>query len=62
MRAVLTLLAIGRIDFEFITVDLHTLQTRSKQFLELNPFGRSPFLVDGELKLAESNAILLYIC
>jgi glutathione S-transferase len=51
VRAVLALLAIGRIDFEFVPVDLATFQTRSKQFVELNPFSHIPFLVDGSLRL-----------
>ena len=62
VRAVLALLAIGRIDFEFVPVDLATFETRYQEFLKLNPFAHIPFLVDGEFRLGESNAILLYLC
>jgi glutathione S-transferase len=62
VRAVLALLAIGRIDFEFVPVDLSSFETRSKEYRELNPFAHIPFLVDGKFKLSESSAILLYLC
>lgn len=61
-RAVMTLLAIAKIPHEFVKIDLLGFETRSKKFLELNPFGHIPFLMDGDFKLAESNAILLYLC
>jgi glutathione S-transferase len=35
---------------------------RSDTFLALNPNGQVPVLVDGDLALAESNAILRYLC
>ena len=28
----------------------------------MNPFGQIPFLVHGKFKIAESNAILIYLC
>lgn len=34
---------------------------KAREFLELNPNGRVPLLVDGALKLWESNAILYYL-
>jgi glutathione S-transferase len=61
-RAVMTLLAIGKIPYEFVKVDLMAFEARSKKYLELNPFGHIPFLIDGDFKLSESNAILVYIC
>src|SRR5207237_8613449 len=33
---------------------------RPREVRELHPFGRVPFVVDGEFALAESNAILLW--
>lgn len=62
VRAVMALLAMGHVDYEFVPVDLATFQTRSKEFLKLNPLAHIPLLVDGGFKLAESNAILLYLC
>jgi glutathione S-transferase len=61
-RAVMTLLAIGKIPHEFVKVDLGSFETRSNNFLELNPFSHIPFLMDGDFKLGESNAILVYLC
>jgi glutathione S-transferase len=34
---------------------------RAKEFRKVNPFGRVPYIVDGEFQLGESNAILLYL-
>jgi glutathione S-transferase len=36
-------------------------EQRSPEFLAINPFGRVPVLVDGDLKLSESHAILAYL-
>lgn len=61
-RAVLALLAISKIPYDFVKVSLDSFETRSKAFTELNPFSHIPFLVDGDLKFGESSAILRYIC
>jgi glutathione S-transferase len=47
------------VEFEF--VDITKGQSRTPAFLALNPGGRTPVLVDGDLKLWESNAIMQYI-
>ena len=47
------------LDFEF--VDLTKGASHTPAYLALNPTGRTPTLVDGDLKLWESNAILQYI-
>jgi len=44
-----------------IAVDLLGGQARSEEFRRLNPFARVPFLVDGDLALGESNAILIHL-
>ena len=48
-----------RPEFEF--VDLTRGQSRTAEFLALNPTGRTPVLVDGDFTLWESNAIMQYL-
>ncbi|MFM0055300.1 glutathione S-transferase [Paraburkholderia phytofirmans] len=59
-RARLFLSLLG-IDHELIEVDLMTAQHKSPEYLKLNRFGQVPVLVDGEKKIADSNAILVYL-
>lgn len=49
------------IEFEFVPVNLAKGEGRSPEFLRLNPAGKLPVLVDGDLVLAESAAIVLYL-
>jgi glutathione S-transferase len=49
------------LDFEPITVNLLTGEHRSPAFLAINPAGKLPVLVDGDLVLSESVAIVLYL-
>jgi glutathione S-transferase len=49
------------LDCETVPVDLLKREQRAPEFLALNPCGRVPVLVDGDLKLWESHAILAYL-
>jgi glutathione S-transferase len=49
------------VDCESIAVDLLKREQRLPEFLALNPCGRVPVLVDGDLTLWESHAILAYL-
>jgi glutathione S-transferase len=44
-----------------VPVDILCGDTRTAEFLRLNPNGRAPVLADGDFVLAESNAILAYL-
>jgi glutathione S-transferase len=46
---------------ESIDVDLAQKQHKSPGFLAMNPLGQIPVLRDGDLTLADSNAILVYL-
>lgn len=47
--------------FEAISVDLRHGEHRRPEFLAINPSGKVPALVDGDIVLSESVAILLYL-
>ena len=49
------------IDFDAVTVDLRAGEHRRPAFLDVNPAGKLPALVDGEVVLTESVAIVLYL-
>lgn len=46
---------------ELVKVDLAKGEQRKPDFLALNPSGKVPVLVDGELALPESHAIMAYL-
>ena len=48
-------------DFEPIRVNLLAGENRRPEFLKINPAGKLPVLVDGDLVLTESMAIVLYL-
>jgi len=54
-------LSILGLPFETIEVDLRARAQRSPEFLRRNPFGQVPVIEDGEVTLADSNAILVYL-
>jgi glutathione S-transferase len=49
------------VDFEFVPVNLRADEHRRPDFLRLNPAGKVPVLVDGDLVLTESTAIVMYL-
>ncbi|HVN40976.1 MAG TPA: glutathione S-transferase family protein, partial [Myxococcota bacterium] len=49
------------VPFEAITVDLPAGEHRRPEFLKLNPAGKLPVLVDGDVVLTESVAIARYL-
>ena len=60
LRALWGLKELG-LEFEFIPVNLQAGEHRRPEFLALNPAGKVPVLVDGDLVLTESAAIVLYL-
>jgi glutathione S-transferase len=49
------------VDFESVTVNLPLREHQRPDFLKLNPAGRIPVLVDGDVVLTESVAIVAYL-
>ena len=47
--------------YERVLVDLQTGEAQQPEYLAINPLGKVPSIVDGDLKLWESGAILLYL-
>lgn len=60
LRALWCLKELG-IDFEFVAVNLLAGEHKSPEFLAINPAGKVPVLVDGDVVLPESAAIVLYL-
>jgi glutathione S-transferase len=60
IRARWTLQELG-VDFEPIRVNLIAGEHQRPEFLKINPAGKIPVLVDGDLVLTESVAIVLYL-
>src|SRR5258708_12897549 len=60
IRARWTLQELG-VPFESVIVNLMAGEHRKPEFLKLNPAGKLPVLVDGDLVLTESVAIVLYL-
>lgn len=46
---------------ELVDVDTAAREHKSPRFLAMNPFGQVPVIEDGDVTLADSNAILVYL-
>lgn len=55
------LLRLLGLEFEEIVINLQAGENRTESFLALNPRGQIPTLVDGEVTVWDSQAILVYI-
>jgi len=60
IRARWTLQELG-VEFEAVSVNLLAGEQRSAEFVAINPAGKVPVLVDGDMVLSESMAIALYL-
>ncbi|MFB2978952.1 glutathione S-transferase family protein [Microseira sp. BLCC-F43] len=49
------------VEYELIPVDLLGGEHKSPQFLQLNPLGQIPVLVDNDIIIRDSQAILVYL-
>jgi glutathione S-transferase len=49
------------LDYSSIPTNDRTGETRTPEFLAINPNGKVPLLIDGDLKLVESSAINLHL-
>lgn len=56
------MLSLLGLPFEAVDVAFGPEGTRSADYLARNPFGQVPMIEDGTLTLADSNAILVYLC
>lgn len=55
------LLNILKVSCERIAVDFVGREHKTQRYLELNPFGEIPVLEDGDVRLRDAQAILVYI-
>ncbi|HMJ11108.1 MAG TPA: glutathione S-transferase family protein [Polyangiaceae bacterium] len=60
IRVVWMLQELG-VEYEFVNVDMTKGEHKTAEFLKINPAGKLPVLVDGDLLLTESVAINLYL-
>ena len=49
------------IPYEFVLLKMEAGEHRQPEYLEINPVGKVPAIVDGDFQLWESGAILLYL-
>ncbi|MFM6152275.1 MAG: glutathione S-transferase family protein [Cuspidothrix sp.] len=55
------MLSLLNLEYEWIKVDLIKGEHKTPEYLAMNPFGQVPLLVDGEIQLADAQAILVYL-
>lgn len=48
-------------DYEIVPIDLQKREHKTPEFLQINPSGKIPALVDGDSKIFETAAICLYL-
>ena len=48
-------------DYEIVAIDFTKREHKTPEFLKINPAGKLPALVDGEVKIFEGAAICLYL-
>lgn len=61
-RRVVSLLEEAGLDYEIVPLAMDQGAHRSPEYLAINPNHQVPTLIDGEIKIHESNAILRYLC
>lgn len=49
------------VPYEFVMLDMASGEHRQQPFTDINPLGKVPAIVDGDFKLWETGAILLYL-
>ncbi len=49
------------VPYEFVLLDMQAKEHLQPEYLAINPIGKVPAIVDGDFKLWESGAILLYL-
>ncbi|MBE9031340.1 glutathione S-transferase family protein [filamentous cyanobacterium LEGE 11480] len=49
------------VPYQYASLDIRAAEHRQPKFLAINPMGKVPAIVDGDFKLWESGAILLYL-
>ena len=54
-------LSLLKLPVRLVDVDLRAGAQKAPEFLRKNPFGQVPVIEDGDLTLADSNAILVYL-
>jgi glutathione S-transferase len=55
------LLSMLGLRYELVDIDMYGGEHKREPFLSLNPFGQMPALEDGEFRIADSHACLVYL-